>query len=36
MPLEQKCQQADVILYNSSTPEELFKQVDGAIQKKQI
>jgi dephospho-CoA kinase len=32
MSLEQKCQQADVILYNSSTPEELFKQVDVAIQ----
>ncbi|VXD25085.1 Dephospho-CoA kinase [Planktothrix serta PCC 8927] len=36
MPLEEKCQQADVILYNSSTPEELFKQVDVAIQQKQI
>ncbi|WP_254173299.1 dephospho-CoA kinase [Planktothrix pseudagardhii] len=32
MSLEEKCQQADVILYNSSTPEELFKQVDAALQ----
>ncbi|MFM6203867.1 dephospho-CoA kinase, partial [Planktothrix sp.] len=32
MPLEEKCQQADVVLYNSSTLEELFKQIDTAIQ----
>ncbi|MBE9141802.1 dephospho-CoA kinase [Planktothrix mougeotii] len=32
MSLEEKCQQADVILYNSSTLEELFKQVDAALQ----
>ncbi len=32
MSLEAKCQQADVVLYNSSTPEKLFKQVDTAIQ----
>lgn len=32
MSLEAKCQRADIVLYNSSTPEELFKQVDTAIQ----
>ncbi|MGL4501454.1 MAG: dephospho-CoA kinase [Planktothrix sp.] len=33
MSLEAKCQRADIILYNSSTPSELFKQVDAAIQR---
>ncbi|OIP68565.1 MAG: dephospho-CoA kinase [Oscillatoriales cyanobacterium CG2_30_40_61] len=32
MSLAAKCKQADIILYNSSTPSELFKQVDAAIQ----
>lgn len=32
MSLEEKCQRADIILYNSSTTSELFKQVDVAIQ----
>lgn len=32
MSLEAKCKRADIILYNSSTPGELFKQVDAAIQ----
>ncbi|SKB14901.1 Dephospho-CoA kinase [Planktothrix sp. PCC 11201] len=32
MSLEEKCKRADIILYNSSTPGELFKQVDAAIQ----
>jgi dephospho-CoA kinase len=32
MSLEAKCQRADIILYNSSTASELFKQVDTAIQ----
>ncbi|MDY7008159.1 MAG: dephospho-CoA kinase [Cyanobacteriota bacterium] len=31
MPLENKCQQADVVLDNSSTLEILLKQVDSAI-----
>lgn len=32
MSLEEKCKRADIVLYNSSTPGELFKQVDAAIQ----
>ncbi len=31
MPLDQKCQLADVVLDNSSTPEALFQQIDAAI-----
>ena len=31
MPLEEKCDRADVVLDNSSTPEALLKQVDKAI-----
>lgn len=31
MPLLEKCQKADIILDNSSTEEELLKQVDWAI-----
>ncbi|NER03807.1 MAG: dephospho-CoA kinase [Okeania sp. SIO3C4] len=31
MPLENKCQQADVVLDNSSTLETFLKQVDSAI-----
>lgn len=32
MPLPQKCQLADIVLDNSSTPEALFQQIDQAIQ----
>jgi dephospho-CoA kinase len=31
MPIEEKCDRADVILDNSSTPEALLKQVDAAL-----
>jgi len=33
MPIEEKCDRADVILDNSSIPEALLKQVDAAIKK---
>ncbi len=36
MSLEEKCKRADIILYNCSTPSELFKQVDAAIQRSNI
>ncbi len=36
MSLAEKCKQADIILYNSSTPAELFKQVDAAIRGQNI
>ena len=31
MPIEEKCDRADLVLDNSSTPESLFKQVDAAM-----
>jgi dephospho-CoA kinase len=31
MPIEQKCQRADIILDNSSTPEALLKQIDAVL-----
>ncbi len=33
MPLKEKCDRADVVLDNSSTPEALLKQVDAAIKR---
>lgn len=32
LPIEEKCDRADVVLDNSSTPEALLKQVDAAIE----
>ncbi|WP_250123896.1 dephospho-CoA kinase [Chroococcidiopsis sp. CCMEE 29] len=31
MPIEQKCQRADIILDNSSNPEALLKQIDAVL-----
>ena len=32
LPIEEKCDRADVVLDNSSTPEALLKQVDAALE----
>lgn len=34
MPIEEKCQRADIILDNSSTLEALLKQIDGVLESK--
>ncbi len=36
MPIAEKCDRADIVLDNSSTPEALLKQVDAAIKSQEL